>query len=59
MGQISVAFPYFGDDNAPITIPQAAAIDALDTDIDKGYTPLLETEDGGIISVQPVMQKNK
>lgn len=56
---VKLGYEYFGDDNAPITIPQAAAIDALDTSTDKGYTPLLETEDGGIISVQPVMKKNK
>jgi len=54
---VKLAYDYFGDDNAPITIPQAAAIDATDTDEDNGYAPLLETEDGGTVLVQPVMQR--
>lgn len=54
---VKLAYEYFGDDNAPITIPQAAVIDATDTDDDNGYAPLLETEDGDVVSVQPVMQR--
>lgn len=54
---VKLGYSYFGDDDAPITIPQAAAVDALDTDSSTDYTPLLETEDGSVISVQPVMQK--
>ena len=54
---VKLGYEYFGDDKAPIIIPQEAAIDALNTDNDKGYLPLLETEDGCIISVQPVMKK--
>lgn len=55
---VKLGYRYFGDDNAPITIPQAAAVDALDTADNRDYAPLLETEDGGVISVQPVMQRN-
>ncbi len=54
---VKLAYRYFGDD-APITVPQAAAVDALDTADSKGYAPLLETEDGSVLSVQPVIQKN-
>lgn len=39
---VKLGYEYFGDDNAPITIPQAAAIDTLDTDTDKGYTLCLK-----------------
>lgn len=54
---VKLAYEYFGDDDAPVTIPQAAAIDATDTDDSKDYAPLLETEDGTVVSVQPVMQR--
>lgn len=43
---IRLSYEYFGDDNAPITTPQQAYIDAVDSDEDSGYLPLLETEDG-------------
>lgn len=46
-----------GDDYAPITIPQAAIIDAVDDGRDKGYVPLLETEDGIALEIQPVIEK--
>lgn len=54
---VKLGYEYFGDDNAPISIPQDAAIDALDTDLDKGYCPILETEDGSIITIHPVVKK--
>lgn len=54
---VKLGYEYFGDDNAPISIPQDAAIDALDTDQDKGYCPILETEDGSIITIHPVVKK--
>lgn len=56
---IRLVYDYFGDDYAPITVPQQARIDAADSDDDSGYLPLLETEDGDDIIIQPVMQKQK
>lgn len=32
-------------------------IDVTDTDTDRGYMPLLETEDGSEVIIQPVIQK--
>lgn len=32
-------------------------IDAVDSDDDTGYMPLLETEDGSEIIIQPVVKK--
>lgn len=54
---IRLVYEYFGDDYAPITVPQQAVIDAADSDTDSGYLPLLETEDGSDIIIQPVIQK--
>lgn len=56
---VRLGYRYFGDDDAPITIPQAAAIDATDTEESKDYTPLLETEDGGLVAIQPVMERKQ
>lgn len=55
---VKLAYEYFGDDYAPISIPQAAVIDATDEGSDKGLSPALVTEDGSVISIQPVMSKN-
>ena len=55
---VKLAYEYFGDDYAPIQTPQAAVIDAIDQGGDKGLTPALVTEDGGVISIQPVIRKN-
>lgn len=54
---VKLAYEYFGDDYAPISIPQDAMIDVTDTDTDRGYMPLLETEDGADVIIQPVIQK--
>lgn len=54
---IKLAYEYYGDDYAPIFVPQPALIDAQDEDGDKGYTPTLITEDGKDVIVQPVMEK--
>lgn len=56
---VKLKYEYFGDDNAPLLIPQPAMIDATDYDGDEGYLPLLETEGGEDIIIQPVMQKQK
>ena len=37
--------------------PQPAMIDAVDEGADKGYDPILTTEDGEIVVIQPVVQK--
>lgn len=54
---VKLAYRYFGDDDAPLFIPQEAAIDVLDTDTDKGYYPLIETENESIITILPVIDK--
>ncbi len=54
---VKLHYRYYGDDYAPITVPQPALIDALDTADDKGYMPLLETEDGMALEIQPVNPK--
>lgn len=54
---VKLKYEYFGDDNAPMMIPQQAMIDATDTDTDWGYMPLLETEDGNEVIIQPVIEK--
>lgn len=41
---VKLKYEYFGDDNAPLMVPQPAMIDATDYDGDEGYLPLLETE---------------
>ena len=55
---VKLKYEYFGDDNAPIMTPQTAMIDAQDTSKDKGYFPLLETEDGNDVVITPVIQKS-
>lgn len=56
---IKLAYRYFGDDDAPLIIPQEAFIDATDAEGAEDYTPLLETEDGsGLVTVKPTMTKN-
>lgn len=54
---VKLHYRYYGDDYAPITVPQPAYIDAVDTADDKGYMPLLETEDGDMLEIQPVNTK--
>ena len=43
---VRLGYRYYGDDEAPLMIPQVALIDALDEGEDKGYNPILVTEDG-------------
>lgn len=54
---VKLDYRYFGDDNAPLMTPQQAMIDAQDTADDRGYIPLLETEDGSDVIIQPVVTK--
>ena len=54
---VKLAYRYFGYDNAPLMTPQQAMIDATDTDTDRGYLPVLETEDGEEVIIQPVIEK--
>ena len=54
---VCLKYKYFGDDYAPLNIPQVAMIDATDADGNKGYLPILETEGGEIPVTQPVMEK--
>lgn len=55
---VKLEYKYFGDDNAPITTPQQAMIDALDTEGNDDYLPLLETEDGDDVVITPAVEKN-
>ena len=51
-------FKYYGDSNAPLNIPQSAFIDATDYgDGHDDYFPLLETEDGSIAEIIPIVKK--
>lgn len=54
---VKLKYKYFGDDYAPLNIPQVAVIDATDADGNKGYLPVLETQDNGVAVTQPVMEK--
>lgn len=54
---VKLKYRYYGDDNAPICIPQEAMIDATDTDGNDGYQPLLETESGDDLVITPVVKK--
>lgn len=55
---VKLKYKYFGDDYAPLNIPQLAVIDAYDEDGNKGYLPILESEDGEIPVITPVIDKN-
>ena len=54
---VKLAYEYFGDDEAPLIIPQTAFIDALDEDGNEGYLPLLTTEDGEEVEILPLNEK--
>lgn len=54
---VKLRYRYFGDDYAPILTPQPAMVDAVDSDSDFGYTPILTTDDGDVIEIQPVIEK--
>lgn len=54
---VKLHYRYYGDDYAPILTPQPALLDAFDTGDDKGYMPLLETEDGMAVEIIPVNPK--
>lgn len=54
---IKLYYQYYGDDYAPLMTPQSAMIDAVDDGADKGYEPILTTEDGDMLVIQPVVQK--
>lgn len=55
---IKLYYQYYGDDYAPLMTPQPAMVDAADDGTDKGYEPIRSTEDGDILVIQPVVQKN-
>lgn len=54
---VKLQYQYFGDDYAPINTTQSALVDASDTLSDRGYEPLLQTEDGADVVIQPVISK--
>lgn len=54
---IKLYYQYYGDDYAPLMTPQPVMIDAVDDGADKGYEPILTTEDGDMVVIQPVVQK--
>lgn len=54
---IKLYYEYYGDDYAPLMTPQQAMLDVMDDDTDKGYAPLLTTEDGDMVVITPVVLK--
>jgi len=55
---VRLRYEYYGDDDDPMIIPQTAYIDALDTEDNDDYMPLLITEDGeNAVEVLPVNPK--
>ena len=54
---IKLYYQYYGDDYAPLMTPQPAMIDAVDDGTDKGYDPILTTEDGDMVVITPVVMK--
>lgn len=54
---IKLYYEYFGDDYAPLMTPQPAMVDAVDDGTDKGYDPILTTEDGDMVVITPVVMK--
>ena len=49
---------YYGDDFARITIPQTAFVDASDSEGGKGYEPIIETDEGEVLVIQPIIEKS-
>lgn len=56
---VKLRYRYYGDDYAPMNTSQEALVDANDTSTDKGFTPLLQTEDGETVVIQPVNIKKE
>ncbi|MCF0187946.1 MAG: hypothetical protein HUK04_00405 [Bacteroidaceae bacterium] len=54
---VRLHFEYFGSDDEPLRVPQEAMIDGYDTDTEKGYEPIMETEDGETLIIQPIVTK--
>ena len=54
---IKLYYQYYGDDYAPLMTPQPAMVDAVDDGTDKGYDPILTTEDGDMVVITPVVMK--
>ena len=53
---IRLYYRYYGDTDAPLNIPQESLIDAYDFDDKSDYSPLLETEDGNDVVIEPVIR---
>lgn len=54
---IKLYYQYYGDDYAPLMTPQPEMVDAVDDGTDKGYDPILTTEDGDMVVITPVVMK--
>lgn len=54
---VKLKYKYYGDTYAPLRVPQAALIDAYDSEDNDDYTPILLTEDGGTVEVYPAMDR--
>ena len=54
---VRLGYRYYGEDEAPLTIPQAELIDALDEEDNEDYLPLLTTEDGDDVEITPLNTK--
>lgn len=55
---VKLRYRYYGDDFAPITVPQQAMVDATDSEDDRGYDPIIETAEGGVLVIQPIIEKS-
>lgn len=54
---VKLAYRYFGDIDAPLSVPLDALINAREPDLENGYAPILQTEDGVPISILPSIKK--
>lgn len=57
--EVRLGYSYYGEDYAPLTVPQEAQLDVMDGGEDDGYYPLLEGQDGEEIVITPVVRKEK
>ena len=55
---VKLRYRYYGDDFAPLTVPQYAFVDASDSEGDKGYEPIIETDEGEVLVIQPIIEKS-
>ncbi len=55
---VKLKYRYFGDDFAPLNTHQEAFVDTTDDRSDRGYEPILETGEGEVLVIQPIIEKS-